>query len=86
MAVAIYGVLIETPAHDKLLALRGENLKVETFVTWLLGMYAIGTWSTYGHFEEATVTIDDLLAQYYGISSSELEQEKTAIMRALRGE
>lgn len=86
MTVTIDGAVIETPAHDKLQKLNGKNQPVRAFVEWLLGMYSLGNWISRYDFQEARVTIDDLLAQYYGISSSELEQEKAAIMRALRGE
>lgn len=87
MAITINGKVIETPEHDKLEALGGENQIVGAFVEWLLDRYDICAYDEEMlEFLPTRSTIEALLGEYYGISRDEVEREKMAMLAAIRSE
>lgn len=78
------------PQHTKLKEHRAESQTVGQFLEWLLGEeggYTLATWEGESPWEQLThahVDIEDLLARWLGIDLAKLEQEKLALLTAIR--
>jgi hypothetical protein len=89
MSTLIYGVTIETPEHDKLIALNGANNIVGDFLEWLKRKYVICIWGDGGDYDDDTLypvyqSTERMIAEYYGIDLDAFEQEKDAMLMAVR--
>jgi len=73
----------EYPEHEKLK--QCESQKIGEFISWLQGRYYICRWlEDEERFHPIHNSIEDLLAQYFGIDLSVLENEKTEMLKSLR--
>ena len=75
------------PEHEKLKALDGASQTTGLFLDWLMGKYVLAQWVDTGRREEellpARCSIQDLLAEYFGIDQTKLENEKRAMLEAI---
>lgn len=95
MSIQIYGVTIDTPEHDKLEALNGTNNTIGDFLEWLKRKYVICVWgdeySECGDYDGSTLypvyqSTERMIAEYYRINLDAFEQEKDAVLKAVRQE
>ena len=74
---------IEYPEHEKLK--QCESQKIGEFISWLQGKYYIcQLLEDEERFHPIHDSIEDLLAQYFEIDLSVLENEKTEMLKSLR--
>lgn len=75
------------PEHDKLAAISDESQVIGAFLDG--GKYTLGEWVTVPeHFDAVFVpvqdTIEEILADYFGISLARIEVEKRKMLDAYR--
>ena len=75
------------PESEKLLAIKDKSQIIGEFLDWLRSEQEV-TLCTLDESEDqfypVFVSIEDLLAEYFGIDLQKVEQEKVALLEALR--
>lgn len=72
----------EYPEHAKLLAVVDESQAIGEFID--NGGYILAKVDGFGHLYTDGKSITDVLAEYFGIEQSKLEQEKRAMLARIR--
>jgi cobalamin biosynthesis Mg chelatase CobN len=74
------------PEHEKLHKVADESQSIGEFLAWMNRTgYLIGTWNERkGRIDEVSMTIQELLGEYYGIDPEKLNKEKDQILLELR--
>lgn len=85
MSVQIYGVAVDTPEHDKLIALNGDDDTIGQFLDWLMydSDYQVCEWLG-GEWVQTGKNTRQLLAEYFEIDMRALDAEKGVMLKALR--
>ena len=73
------------PEHDKLHAVVEKSQEIGEFLEWLQTHYVIATYTQYDvELRPIRTSIQDLLAEYFGIDLTKLEGEKRVILNEHR--
>ena len=80
---------VPTPALDKMLAVHDKSQVVGEFIEWLTGERGLSICtfipgSVEDQFAPAGLPIEELLAEFFEIDLKAVEQEKRAMLAALR--
>lgn len=78
----------ETPEHDKMRAISEESHKIGEFLGWLdeRGLFLCQFRESIEEFIPIGTPYEKLLADYFGINLDNIEEEKVAMLVAVRGE
>jgi hypothetical protein len=76
----------EYPEHDKLRALEGRNQTVGEFIEWLgeSGYVIARRGGPFGTLHQVNVSVNDLLARFFGIDTDAIEREKREMLEQIQ--
>lgn len=75
------------PQHEKLKLVGDKSQALGEFLEWVNSRgYTLGKYDQNDYLMPARESIPDLLADYFGIDSVELEKEKRRMLESLRNE
>lgn len=73
---------------EKMHAVKEKSQAIGEFLEWLISdkELVIGRWDSDGTLHPKYVSIENLLAEFFGIDLKKVEKEKRAILDKIRGE
>lgn len=84
MSIDIHGVRVDTPEHDKLEKINGDDYVIGQFLEWLLyeGDYQVMQRRN-REWVPTSKSVQGIIAEYFEIDIDALNAEKKAILNAL---
>lgn len=76
-----------TPECDRLRDVSRSSQLIGEFLEWLLAEYTLAEWNDSGEvLRPVRASIEELLAEYFGIDLDKIEEERQAVLEALQKE